>query len=215
MKTEQRKYARIMRIEEGLGIGIIAKKLGVSKSTVSYWVRDIELNDTQKDELTRRSGQCGNLASTKKWTELRERNRETGRAKAKNREWLYVLGCSLYWAEGSKKRNGITLTNTDSSLIKLFLEFLRKYFRLDNSEITFALQLYGDSDIVAAKKFWQQTLDLEEGASRSIYIKSQTSGRMNKYPNGICSVSVNRTDIVQEIYGAIEEISGSNNHRFP
>ena len=51
MKTEERFLARQLRKEEGLSIGKIASRLGVSKSSVSLWVRDIELTNEQWNRL--------------------------------------------------------------------------------------------------------------------------------------------------------------------
>jgi predicted transcriptional regulator len=42
MKTVQRDLARQLRREQGLPINEIARLVGVSKSSVSHWVRDVE-----------------------------------------------------------------------------------------------------------------------------------------------------------------------------
>lgn len=55
VKTKQRELARTLRREEGASINEIARRVGVSKSSVSYWVRDIELTAEQHEELLRRN----------------------------------------------------------------------------------------------------------------------------------------------------------------
>jgi transcriptional regulator with XRE-family HTH domain len=43
MKVQERNEARRLRRDEGLSLKEIALQLGVAKSSVSHWVRDIEL----------------------------------------------------------------------------------------------------------------------------------------------------------------------------
>jgi transcriptional regulator with XRE-family HTH domain len=43
VKTAEREEARRLRRDEGLSVKELAGLLGVSKSSVSLWVRDIEL----------------------------------------------------------------------------------------------------------------------------------------------------------------------------
>ena len=51
MKAKEKKQARELRENEGLPINEIAKRLNVSKSSVSLWVRDVELNNKQIENL--------------------------------------------------------------------------------------------------------------------------------------------------------------------
>lgn len=47
-RKEEQKRARELRIKQRLSIKAIAKELGVAKSSVSVWLRDIPLNDEEK-----------------------------------------------------------------------------------------------------------------------------------------------------------------------
>lgn len=53
MKQDKRAEARRLRQEQGLSVNQICKQLGVAKSSVSVWVRDIQLTEEQKAELER------------------------------------------------------------------------------------------------------------------------------------------------------------------
>jgi transposase-like protein len=55
MKTVERNQARRMRRDEGRSIKEIARLLGVSSSSVSHWVRDVELTDAQHSALQARN----------------------------------------------------------------------------------------------------------------------------------------------------------------
>ena len=51
MKTAERATARQLRKEFGLPITEIARRIGVSKASVSLWVRDVELTTAQRAAL--------------------------------------------------------------------------------------------------------------------------------------------------------------------
>lgn len=55
IKHEMREQARQLRAQ-GISIIQIAKQLGVSKGSVSVWVRDIHLTDEQIQELVKNKG---------------------------------------------------------------------------------------------------------------------------------------------------------------
>lgn len=55
MKTEQREAARELR-RQGRSVNEIVRELGVAKSSVSLWVRDVELTAEQQHELHNRRG---------------------------------------------------------------------------------------------------------------------------------------------------------------
>ena len=61
--------------------------------------------------------------------------------------FLFGLGLGLYWGEGTKKNQGqVRLGNTDPYLVLTFLDFLRKFYRIDNSRLRFAIQIFTDMD---------------------------------------------------------------------
>ena len=51
MKTAEQAAARELRQDEGRSVKEIARLLGVSRSSVSLWVRDIELTPKQRAAL--------------------------------------------------------------------------------------------------------------------------------------------------------------------
>jgi hypothetical protein len=54
VKTAEREIARHLRAE-GCSVNEIARRVCVSKSSVSLWVRDIPLSDDQRQALLRKS----------------------------------------------------------------------------------------------------------------------------------------------------------------
>jgi transposase len=54
VKTRERELARQLRREDGASIKDIAFRVGVSKSSVSLWVRDIQLTPEHSTSAPRR-----------------------------------------------------------------------------------------------------------------------------------------------------------------
>ncbi len=133
VKTAERIEARRLRREEGRAVKEIARLLAVAPSTVSVWVRDIELTDQQHAALLMRNpaynGQRNGWAANAERGRLRRRRFQLdGRRRVRRHEPLYVAGCMLYWAEGAKTRNRIDFVNADPEAIRLFARFLRECF---------------------------------------------------------------------------------------
>lgn len=109
MKRQLQDQARQMRLE-GLAIKEIEKALGVSRSSVSLWVRNIQLNDEQKAQFKTRqryfdSKKPGASTNSERFRNLRRLFQEEGRKRAKENNLLHLAGCMLYWAEGAKTKN--------------------------------------------------------------------------------------------------------------
>jgi transcriptional regulator with XRE-family HTH domain len=219
MKNVEREQARRLRRDRGLSIKEIADRVGVSKSSVSYWVRDIELMPAQQDALRQKNRAYGPQALSR--SALVERRRaqrieaqEEGRLYARLGDPLHTAGCMLYWAEGAKHRNAVKLTNSDPALVRFFVHFLREFFLLRDEEFRITCNLFADHEERQwqIEQFWLDTLRLpRECLCKSIvnvYSKYSQKKRENKLPYGTCRVVVHRTRVVQSIYGAIQEYAG-------
>lgn len=216
MKTDERDEARRLRAL-GWSIKEIQEQLGVSRSSVSIWVRDVPLTRAQRDELGARIRLGPLHAGERSAARARERRREyqeRGRVLARNDDPLYAAGCMLYWAEGGKTRNSVRLTNADPEVIAFFADFLRECFDVDNNSMTIYCNLFADH--VAQQReietFWLARLGLPETALRksivNAYSKYSLKKRANKLPYGTCRLTVHSTEIVQTIYGSIQEYGG-------
>jgi hypothetical protein len=195
----------------------IGKEVGASLSSVSRWVRDVELTAEQRATLELQAfnghvkGRAVNSAIRRSARALAQAE---GHQLAKRREVLHVAGCMLYWAEGAKDRNQIRFTNSDPEMARFFIKFLRTYFNLEDESIKITCNLFADhlepqSEI---EHFWLRTLRLPPSSlcksTVNVYSKYSKKKRINKLPYGTCRVVVSRTRIVQSIFGSIQEYAG-------
>jgi transposase-like protein len=219
VKTADRLRARQLRREEGRSIKDIARRLNVAPSSVSSWVRDIELTPEQHDSLRSQNDRYdaqlkGRASSSAKRRLERMTAQLDGRRRAHRDEPLHVAGCMLYWAEGSKARNQVTFTNADPEVVRFFVRFLKTYFDLEPQDIKVTCNLFADhaSRQREIERFWLDALGLSAASlcasTVNTYSKYSQKKRTNKLPYGTCRVVVSRTSIVQSIYGAIQEYAG-------
>lgn len=219
MKTRERELARRIRRDEGAAINEIAERVGVSKSSVSLWVRDIQLTTEQEQALLARNPAYNRqLSGWTKAADFRRRQRvgyqDDGQRRARLQDPGFVAGCMLYWAEGSKKRNQLQFANSDPVMARFFVDFLKKYFNLRGDEIRITCHLYADhlEQQVDIKEHWLDELGLPRESLRksvvNVYSKYSQRKRVGNLPYGTCRVVVSRTWVTQTIFGAIQEIGG-------
>jgi AcrR family transcriptional regulator len=217
MKTKEKVEAIRLR-RAGNSVRDIADKVGVSKGTVSIWVRDIELTTTQLRSLILRNpainGQMSGAKARreKALIERMEHQREGRRMAKDTHESDFVAGCVMYWTEGSKGRNVVEFTNTDKVMMRFFIGYLRRYFDVSDSEVSISLKFYNGNGISLddALSVWLNELQLKKESIRKSQVDViRTDGygqKKGKKPYGVCRIRVCRTDIVQKIFGAIQEI---------
>jgi len=214
MKTAEREQARRLRREQGLSIKELARMLDVSQSTVSLWVRDIELTAAQRDELNGRGNRAATPVLAARALATRREAQDEGRTIAGRGDPIHVAGRMLYRAEGSKHRNAVILVNSDPAMIAFFARFLRACFNVPDEEMRLRCNLFADhlERQRAIEHFWLDLLGLPRSclckAAVNVYSKYSKKKRQNKLPYGTCSLAVNDTRIVQHIYGAIQEYGG-------
>ncbi len=222
MKSIERTKARELRTQ-GMSIHIIADQLKVSASSVSLWVRDIVLSPAQikvlEDKNPFINGQmAGAKARSEKAKIARVSYQEAGKEKAKENNLLHQAGCMLYWAEGAKSRTRCAFVNSDVHMMELFLKFIRTFYAEFEHKITLTISYYTNNGLTGddIKKYWLTALNLKSDTLRkcqedNLPKSSKRSRRPNKLPYGVACVSINSVELIQNIYGAIQEYAGFHN----
>lgn len=207
MKSELKKLAIGLRME-GHAITKIAKELEVAKSTVSSWVRHINLSELDKQKLLSRSHNM--IVKSRNFRDKRLLYQQRGAERVLIEDRLYLAGCLLYWGEGTKSINSLKLTNSDVAMLIIFKDFLLTYFSLKTEELILTINCYTDlHSLEDIENYWMNKLSLDRSNLRKGQVnnapKSSSNSKTSKLEWGTASLVVHRTDIVQEIYGAIQE----------
>jgi transcriptional regulator with XRE-family HTH domain len=162
-KDDLRTKARDLRLR-GLDYEEIVARLGVSKSSVSLWVRDLPRPPrVAPDECARRTSERMRRYWTAERRVMTERRAAASAAAAADigsltdREIL-IAGAVAYWCEGAKNKphrraDRVTFANSDPELISFFLLFL-DVADIPRSDLAFQLQIHETADVASAERFW-------------------------------------------------------------
>jgi hypothetical protein len=217
MKTIIKEKAIQFRIE-GMAIGKISELLGVSKSTISLWVRKVSLSVEQKQQLLKRTGPTfqRDLSRSNAFKNRRIEYQNKGRKRVYEEDPLYLAGCMLYWGEGAKNRNFVRLTNANPAMLILFKNFLKKFFEVKDEDFAFTINCYTDlHTLKEIESYWVKTLELSYDNLRkgqtNVLPKSSKNTKINKSEWGTVALLVYKTNVVQEIYGAIQQYASFEN----
>jgi len=216
MKREIREQARQMR-SQGMSIVKIAAILKVSKSSVSLWVRDITLSENQMEVLRANKGNSGgqnkgSQTNRIRYLELRKSYQEAGRAKAREMRPLHMAGCMLYWAEGAKRRN-IYFANSDPNMNVFFMRFLREEMGVLDSQFAIYIHCHTSdpNEIQVLESYWTTMLGLNQSNLRKTYTKKGSEIQRSILKYGVCGIGVYSVELVEHIFGAIQEYGGFDN----
>lgn len=215
MKEKAREKAIYLRKVEGLSLRQIASKLGVSKSSISGWVKSVKLNKKQTANLAMQNPASKNYKGVRVAAKINKERaanvrlnfQRVGREESHDFN-LHLAGCMLFWAEGSKRKNSVIFTNTDLYMMRLFVRFLKEICLVDDTKIlvTCRSHILSQHSLEEVEMYWLKALGLKNSNLRkgSMEIRIPKSKRI-KCPYGICSVHVHDTKLVQRIFGSIKQ----------
>lgn len=220
MSGNRKEQARKLRLD-GKSVKQIARMIGASSSSVSLWVRDIELTTDQMEKLGFRSPaslsrvSCANA----KMAEAKRREWQSQGAGMYDRgERDYAFGCALFMGEGSKARNAVKICNTDPTLLRFFVDFIRKHWGVKDDGFCIRINCYLNNGLSLdqIQAYWLKVLGLPESCVRKATIKSKyyDGHGSHKYPYGVCSVCCHRVDIAQNLFGSIKRALGDETDRW-
>jgi hypothetical protein len=179
-KDELRARARELRTK-GKDYDEIVAELGVSKSSVSLWVRNLPLPEHLRYETVKQRREAGLARYWVQERRLREAARVAVSTAATNeigrltdREIL-IAGAIAYWCEGAKNKphrrsDRIDFINSDPRMIKFFLRFLETA-GVSRDRLVFQISIHETADLAAAQRFWLETIGIEDAQFNRPLIK--------------------------------------------
>lgn len=165
-KSELRLKAITMR-SKGESVNLIAKKLKVSKSSASIWVRDVILSVKQLENLQNRKIKGWELArlngafsQKKRRLDLIEKEKVNGinHLKKMTDNEFFTAGVALYWAEGSKKKREFYICNSDPKMIMFMLKWMNKFFdiKIDDLKVVVGVNEIHKKRDQIIKQYWSK-----------------------------------------------------------
>lgn len=224
-KLKEKEIAINLR-KQGFSYSEILKRIPVAKSSLSLWLRSVGLSKKQNQRLTEKKLAAALRGAMKKKEDriLRTKiikeaaEKEIGKLTERER-WL--IGIALYWAEGSKERDtsmstGIRFNNSDPSMIKLFLKWLRDIMKISEEDIKYDIYIHENSKnkIKDVVRFWANITSSPKEKFKYIYlkknkIKTNRKNMKDKY-FGLLRVAVRKSSSLnRKISGWVEGICKS------
>lgn len=219
---QTKENAKKMR-EKGLSLGDISKKLNITKSTLSFWCKDIILSESSILKI-KTKGKTKSMRGLLRFSELKRKNRIERNILNKQKgatligalseRDVLMIGLGLYWGEGYKYENGeFGFTNSNPLMIRFYLKWL-KLWNVEKDSLIFRLTINEifRKEENSIKTFWINFLEVKnEQFSKTTFtqttLKKASFKNIQKY-KGIFRVKVRKgTNLRNKILGAIEQIS--------
>jgi transcriptional regulator with XRE-family HTH domain len=204
-KVLEQQQARELRAQAWT-LADIATELGVSKSSVSLWVRDVEFVPNPRRRT--RPPRVSSLHLRK----LEEIERLDAAAVVEigqmtDREFL-MAGIALYAGEGSKTDGAIKFANTNPALVDFFLVWLRRFFVVDESRLRVNLYLHEGLDLDAAVEYWSRLTRIPASQFAKPYrAVADPTRRHSKHVMGCATIAYCCTTDHRRVMGFVRALS--------
>jgi len=178
----------------------ISQAIGAPKSTLSYWLKNIKISKQAQEKISKRAYAKSVEALIKRnknqtvIADLKAQDilkKSAAEAKKLINNKLFVAGVSLYWAEGYKKGaygskyKSVDFTNSDPEMIKVMMNFFRKFCKLKENKFKLLLMAHSNMNIEKSILFWSDITKLPI----SQFTKTQTAiSKSSKFKRSINSL---------------------------
>jgi hypothetical protein len=184
-KVSEQEKARALRAD-GRTLADVADVLGVAKSSVSLWVRDMNIEVRRRQPVARRP----NALHAAKLAEI-EACAQLGRERigVLSDEAFLAAGVALYAGEGSKAGKEVNFANTD---------------------LRVRVYLHDGLDLDAAEAHWSRVTGIPRSQFRGGYrAEANPTIRRNKHEFGCVYVRYCCTHTLRKIMGLIQALLSS------
>ncbi|MBI2514913.1 hypothetical protein HYV91_01855 [Candidatus Wolfebacteria bacterium] len=198
--------------KKGFSIGNVEKCLGIPRSTLSGWFKDVKLSEKQKHKLWL-NWKNGLTKARKKavlWHNQQKQNRLNEAREAslgvlrrinlKDKDILDLALAMLYLGEGAKKNAETAMGSSDPLILRFFIAALRKIYNFDISKMRCELYLRADQNPDVIKRFWSSELNLPIRNFKQVSIDKRTIG-IKTYPGykGVCNIRCSNVAIKRKL----------------
>ncbi len=216
MKKEEQEQARLLR-KKGMSLNEIVREVGVSKASVSLWVRNIELSDQQKKKLSTngRSVESVEKRRVNRINNTLKRHRVIIDAAKESiltlsKQELLLVGTALYWGEGGKTRKGTAnIANADPEVIRFMMRYFKEIFGVPSKKFRGHIHTFSHLNTESAEKYWSRVSGIPRKQFFKTYSKPSIASKSKKdsLPYGTFQIYVCDTTIFLTIKGWIERLT--------
>lgn len=177
----------------------IEKTIGVNRSTLSGWLKDLALPTTSRSIIRDRKRRTI-LSSQPKAVTTNAKRIDAARRDA-TRDATAILGslsrfraeqaivlATLYAGEGFKRRSQVGLGNSNEKIVVLFVRLLQSVYKIDTRKLRCVLHLREDQDPAIERTHWANALRISESQFGKPQFDKRTLGKKTRIGyHGVCS----------------------------
>jgi hypothetical protein len=207
-KVAERQRARELRARSWT-LQEIADELGVSKSSVSLWVREVDFEPRPRNR-GHPAGPHHPMRQKKEAEIVAARAEAVERVGEVTDRDLLVFALALYAGEGGKSEGAVIFANSDPVLIRVFLRWLRSEFDLDEERFRGRLYLHTDLDLAVATEFWSELSGIPpERFHRPYRAAADPTMRRNRHERGCFTVKYHSRSVQRRVMARIRAIGSA------
>lgn len=206
----------------------INKILGVPKSTLSTWLKELPLSEKVKNKNIKQA----KVIWARNITRYNKRRADEYKKKSVellsnyskevpviNEKSLFWLGLALFWAEGGKREKwSVRFVNSNPVIIRTIMLFFRKICKISDSKITLVMHLYPQIDEDTAKKYWSQITGLQIAQFRKTQNQISKASKyvrpINRLPYGTLHINIGDSILNKKLKGWIFGLSEQLNKKY-
>ena len=206
-KVEEQQRARVMRAAN-MTLQDIATQLGVAKSSVSLWVRDVDFTPSKRRYGAQRRPHPFHEA---KLAQIAQCDAEgIARIGSLSDTAFLAAGVALYAGEGSKTDGVVKFANTDPGMVAFFCCWLRRFFDIDEARLRVRVYLHQGLDLDAAESHWSVVTGVPRAQFGASYRAiADPSIRRTKHEFGCVYVSYGCSLTHRRIMGLVRALLSS------
>jgi hypothetical protein len=215
MKQKENAIVRRLR-KKGFSLNYIHRTTKISKSTISLWVKDIQLTSLQKKRLKFNQNKK-EIIEKRRHTRLSNESNRRGLIieKAKEdfqiltKQELKIIGSMLYWAEGGKtQRSLVRFSNGDPLMIQMMMKFFRQICKVKEKKFRGYIHIHPHLDSQKAETYWSKISRIPLRQFYKTYNKLNKSSKniRDSLPFGTFDIYICDTALFLKIQGWREKI---------
>ena len=197
--------------QSGQSIKTIHRNLGIPMSTLSGWLKNVELTDEHKLRL--RNAQATSLKNARlKAADWHRAQKALRLLKAKQEAkstldqieladpTLDLALAMLYFGRGTKTNNSATIASSDPMILQLVLAILQRNYAIKPETISCNLHVRVDQDISVVKAYWSRKLGIPLQQFKNVAVDKRSVGKAtyDQY-KGVCVLNCGHVAIQRKL----------------
>lgn len=198
--------------QTGISIKTIEQELGIPRSTLSGWFKNIQLTESQQEILAENSAQGLKQAQEKAsdWHRTQKANRLIEMELAtktfldgiemNDLVSLELALAFLYLGEGSKRNSHTSLGSSDPHIARFYIEAIERLYGVPRNKFRCWLHLRADQNAKELTEYWAHELNLPSTNFGKPSFDARTSDKptYQEY-KGVCLIDCGRVEIQRRL----------------